>query len=438
MWRNEGEMGLDSNGADKATNGEDDDHNGYVDDVLGWNFSATGNPQDPADVHGHGTHVAGTIAGNGSGVRTGIAPQAKIMALRETDTQFNSTEQECWQAMEYATSNRAKILNFSSGWMGKYSPDYTSWRRNVQNATDAGVLFVTVAGDVGKSLSEKPPYNVTTPGRVPAALTVGSCAWDDSIPQYSCRGPVTWPNAVPLLDDYPNPPGLLKPDLVAPGENIKSTQKGGGYVNMSGTSMAAPHVAGVAALLLTKYPELNPYDVRFILEETAINLNGTGQPDVSSGWGLISAKNALNYTLDSSPYDLSAGEIRVERTPEPGKPALVSARLKNLGGQVVGNAELRFYFADAESRSVTDLDPNGDGMPDDANFTYIGSWFVPVLGPKGSKHESFEGVVRWTAPATRQKSWWIGVWALPGATADKETNPANNGAVFQIPETGGN
>jgi subtilisin family serine protease len=415
MWINPGE---DLN----RNNHTDDDGNGYVDDRIGWNFSGV-ESNDPADVHGHGTHVAGIIAGDGTGgVRTGIAPQAKIMALRESDASGLSKEPECWLAMQYAVSNHAHIINLSSGWLDYFSPDYRTWR-------DAGVLFVTVSDDVGDSIW--PPFSVSTPGRVPAALTVGWSKPNDSISSKSGKGPVTWTNVSPFFD-YPNAPGLIKPDLVAPGEDIKSLKRGGGYTIMSGTSMAAPHVAGVAALLLAQNPNLNPYDVRFILEETAIDVYGPGQPDTGSGWGRLDARAALATNIDTTPYDLSVTNIHADRTPLPHEQAFFFASVTNLGGQVVGNAELQFYFADASNRTADDLDPNRDGKADDARFTYMGSYFVPIVGPKGSKHDSFEGVVRWTIPGPRQYHWWIGVWVLPGAKSVPEANHLNNGAVVKL------
>ena len=98
-------------------NGIDEDGNGFNDDVIGWNFSGVGN-NDPDDVNGHGTHVAGTVAGDGTGgTITGVAPGARIMALRESNTIGLSTEQECWAGMQYALDNGADIINFSSGWL---------------------------------------------------------------------------------------------------------------------------------------------------------------------------------------------------------------------------------------------------------------------------------------------------------------------------------
>lgn len=438
IWRNAGEVGTDANGNDKATNHRDDDGNGFPDDVRGWNFSGAGS-NDPIDSFWHGTHVAGIVADE----QIGIARQAQIMALRETGLENLSTEQECWRGIQYAVENGAHIINFSSGWKDPYNPDYATWRTIVQNVTDAGVLFVAAAGDIGNARAVadfKIPFNVLTPGRAPAALTVGSSEGTNAVAKHSSLGPVTWEKVEPFFDyPYGPGPGLVKPDLLAPGANVTSTWITGGLKPQSGTSMAAPHVAGAAALLLAQNPALGPYEIRYLLEETASHDSALSRPGTNFGWGQLNIQAALGRKIDPSPYDLAVlpGRIRVQDILDPlnpGTSALVFATVTNLGGQVVGNVELRFYYADAESRSLTDLDPNGDGKPDDANFTYIASWFVPVLGPKDSQHASFEGVVRWTRSATRQQRWWIGVWAVPGATSDKELNSSNNGAVFQGPE----
>src|SRR5262249_49054411 len=146
---------------------------------------------------------------------------------------------------------------------------------------------------------------------------------------------------------YPFTPGLIKPDLVAPGAQITSTKVGGGYGEMDGTSVAAPHVAGVAALVLGKNPALNAYEVRYILEETAKDLYSDGQ-DTNSGWGRVDATSALALSqIDPAQYDLVVTNLHVDPTLAPNKEALFFATVTNIGGSVVGNSELKFYFADA-------------------------------------------------------------------------------------------
>lgn len=445
MWINTVE---DINGDGRFTaadnNNIDDDGNGYVDDVVGWNFSGAGN-NDPADVAAHGTHVAGTVAGDGSGgSNIGVAPGARIMALRESNTIALSTQQECWEGMQYALDNGADIVNFSSGWLDTWAPVYDTWRDNVTNLMDAGVLFVTIAHN--DSSTTGVPNNIRTPGRVPLALTLGATDDTDTIAGFSNTGPVTWQTVSPFFD-YPWPPGLLKPDISAPGVSVKSAQNGGGYVNgptWSGTSMAAPHAAGTAALLLERNPALTPYELKFILEETADDLGAAG-PDNTYGWGRINALTAAGYNISATPYDLSitgtsgvwtSVDIWVDNNDDgiADTPMALSnnhlyARVKNLGGQVITNAELKFYYADVSTLGISGFDPNGDGDPADGNFTYIGSYKVPTLGPSGSDHGTAIGLVNWNIPTPPGDHWCVGIGVVaPVPPNAGEADTSNNRA----------
>ncbi|MEN6310099.1 MAG: S8 family serine peptidase, partial [Acidobacteriota bacterium] len=445
MWINTAE---DINGDGRFTaadnNGIDEDGNGYVDDVVGWNFSGAGN-NDPADVHGHGTHVAGTVAGDGTGgTDTGVAPGARIMALRESTTIVLSTQQECWAGMQYALDNGADIINFSSGWLDTWAPVYATWRNSIQNLLDGGVLFVTIAHN--DSSATGAPNNVRTPGRVPLAVTLGATDNTDTIAGFSNHGPVTWQTVSPFFD-YPWPPGLLKPDISAPGVSVLSTQNGGGYVNgptWSGTSMAAPHAAGTAALLLDKDPGLTPYELKFLLEETATDLGTTG-PDNTYGWGRVDALSAINYTISPAAYDLSvtgttavwtstdiwvdSNDDGIEDTPVALSNNHLYARIRNVGGHVVSNVEVKFYYADVSTIGISGFDPNGDGDPADGNFTYIGSYRVPTLGPSGSRHAEAVAMVNWNIPVPPGTHWCVGIGIVaPNPPNSAEANTANNRA----------
>ena len=130
-------------------NGLDDDANGFVDDVVGWDFESADNDPSPnlfesGRGRGHGTHVAGIIAGDGTnGVSTGVAPGASLMILKI------SSQSSVWNAMQYALANGADIINMSMGWTNSLSPDLSSWRDVIDNLVDAGVLVVTGAGNGG-------------------------------------------------------------------------------------------------------------------------------------------------------------------------------------------------------------------------------------------------------------------------------------------------
>jgi len=395
FWTNSGE---DLNGDGRLTladkNGLDDDGNGFIDDVIGWDFESADNDPSPnlfesGRARGHGTHVAGIIAGDGSnGIATGVAPGARLMILK-----INS-QRSVWSAMQYALTNGADVLNMSIGWTQASSPDLKTWRDIVDNLADAGLLVVAGAGSGGRApLVHAPaPEDITTPGRVPRAFTVAAAAaptdraWLDPVARFSSVGPVSW-QSVRGFSDYPFPPGLMKPDVTAPGVNITSTMIGGSYVAKSGTSMAVAHVSGVAALLLEQDPTLLPHDLAFQLRETAWRFS---DPNDVRGWGRIDALKAVELRRESFVYDLAINKpnnlwqtesiwIDNDGDGKPDQPIAginnrVYARIRNLGGEVVGNAEMRFYYASAGTMGGKGIDDVGAVLSDSGVFEYIGSY----------------------------------------------------------------
>ena len=285
LWRNPLEI---------PGNGIDDDNNGFVDDVHGWDFTnSNGNIRDQ---QGHGSHVCGTVAGDGTnGTACGVAPGTRIMAL-QSDLTFGA-EGEVWSMMQYGLANGADILTASLGWPHKNNPDRATWRSVCENTIAAGVVVIYAGGNEGKGNA---PDNIRTPGDVPDVITVGAVHCNDEITNFSSRGPVTWQN-VPPYNDHPYPPGLKKPDVAAPGNNTISHGMFTGYTAMSGTSMATPHVAGVAALLLQADPSLDHFGVRNHLYTTAVDL-GTKGKDNRYGWGRVDALAAVTQSLAAGNY----------------------------------------------------------------------------------------------------------------------------------------
>jgi subtilisin family serine protease len=266
----------------------------------GWNF--VNNNNNPMDYNGHGTHCAGTVAGDGSaGSQTGMAPSAKIMALQVLGGSGGGTESGVWEAIEFSVEYGAHIMSLSLGWQHVWNPDRASWRNAMDNALAAGVIASVASGNEGGSNT---PSNVRTPGDNPApwrnpdqpdtglpsaVVTIGATDAFDNIAGFSSRGPVTWEAVIPY-NDYPYNPGtgLITPDVSAPGVDVKSLSHNNtsGYTSMSGTSMAAPGAAGVMALILSKNPRLKPVQLSQILEETAMpktpikgNTYGAGRVD---------------------------------------------------------------------------------------------------------------------------------------------------------------
>lgn len=441
LWINTAED-IDNDGqfTPADNNNVDDDGNGYIDDVVGWDFGS--NDNSPDDWHGHGTHVAGTIAGDGAGgTATGVAPGARLMVLSYSAT-LVAGQTEAWDGMQYALDNGADIVSFSSGWKDAWAPDYVMWRQNTDTLTDAGVLFVVAAGNDNPHVAA--PGDVLTPARAPRALGVGATDNTDTIAGFSGTGPTSW-QTVAGYNDYIWPPGLLKPDVSAPGVEVLSTQNGGGYVNgpvWSGTSMATPHASGTAALLLEEDPALLPHELAFIIRETAVDL-GTAGPDNVYGWGRVDALAAVNYAYSQIPvYDLSVTgtnqvwttiDIWVDNNDDgvPDDPVAntnnhLYARIRNIGGQAVGNVEIKFYYADVGTIGISGFDPNNDGDPADGNFNYIDSYFVPVVGPAGSSQDTAVGVVNWNVPVPVTDHWCVGIGIVapnpPNATEVVRTN----------------
>ena len=230
IWHNPGEI---------AGNGIDDDHNGKVDDAVGWNFADWNNQvYSSADGDTHGTHVAGTIAaqrGNGAGI-AGVADNARIMPLKFLKPGGGSTS-DAITAIQYAVANGAKVINASWGGPGFSQPLCDA----VADAGAHGVLFVVAAGND----SADNDTTATWPANCPATNLISVAATDSG-------------DALAGFSNF----GRAQVDLGAPGDTILSTLPGGAYGYKSGTSMAAPHVTGVAAVVLGMHPGLAPTTLR--------------------------------------------------------------------------------------------------------------------------------------------------------------------------------
>lgn len=301
IWVNPGED-LNQNGVvmDAAdVNGIDDDGNGFVDDFIGWDFDVNdNNPND--DSNGHGSHCAGTVGGDGaSGTQAGVAPDVKIMPVRVGVT--FADEVDVWSAMQYAAENGADAISMSLGWPHNQNPDRATWRANSENTINLGTAMVIAAGNEG---SGSEPDNVRTPGDVPRVITVGATDCSDGIAGFSSRGPVTWQGIAPY-DDHPYPPGLVKPDVSAPGVDTKSHNFCSGYTLMSGTSMATPHTAGAVALMVSANPALTHDEIKATLESTAVELGAPGK-DNEFGSGRIDAYEAVAAVAGPLGYESHA------------------------------------------------------------------------------------------------------------------------------------
>ena len=243
----------------------DDDNNGYVDDVHGVDLSSSRPGQNLSDGWGHGTHVAGIVAAarNSRGV-VGVAPRAKLMIVRVLDDKGAGTTGGVADGIRYAAANGARVINLSlSG--PERDPRLVA---AVQAANAANVLLVTSAGNDGVDIDSKPAYPAALPA--PNLLAVASTDPD------SGRG----------ISEFSNY-GKLAVQVAAPGAQILSTASDGSYVLKSGTSMAAPIVAGVAALAASVNPSISAADLRALLTQNATRSNLR----VSSGY--VDAMNSV-------------------------------------------------------------------------------------------------------------------------------------------------
>ncbi len=291
----------------------------------GWNF--VNNNNNPMDDHGHGTHCAGTVAGDGTaGSQTGVAPKATIMCLKVLNSGGGGSESYVWAAAQFSVEHGAHVMSISLGWMHSWNPDRAAMRQAFDNALAGGVISSIAAGNEGGGSA---PSNVRTPGDCPppwlhpdqpatgglsGVVSVGATNSNDNLASFSSRGPVTWQNVAPY-NDYPYQPGvgLIRPDIVAPGENIKSLAhyNNTGYESgWSGTSMATPAVAGVMALMLQKNSALELADISQVIEETALVL--TPGKNNNTGSGRIDALAAVEeVSAVARPTDL-IGEVTFE------------------------------------------------------------------------------------------------------------------------------
>ena len=212
------------------------------------------------DDNGHGSHVAGIAAAkrNSGGVR-GVAPNARIFAVKVLDSTGNGNLSWIISGVDWVTKNAAtkgiKIANMSLG--GAFSSP--SFDAAIQKSVDAGVTYVVAAGNSASNAATFSPANH------PAVITVSAIADSDGAP--GGYGAATGYGADDTLATFSNFGAVI--EIAAPGVNIYSTYKAGGYATMSGTSMAAPHVAGAAAQLLATNPALKPADIKSLLPALA-------------------------------------------------------------------------------------------------------------------------------------------------------------------------
>lgn len=256
---------------------------------------------NPMDDNGHGTATAGIVAGDGTnGSQTGVAPDAQIMALK-----CDGFATDMDQAIQFGLTYGADLFSTSLGFPNP-SSSTKNWGRGQANIIyAAGLVWCASAGNGnGAGGHYTVPQDIGTPADVPspyyapnggnsAIIAVGATTIGDVVDTYSSYGPTSWNTGT--YTDYPYPPGLMKPDVAAPGSNCKSLDyaTNNGYTDAwYGTSFSQPHVAGTVALMLSRNPALTPRQIDSLLQTTAVDI-GTAGRDNYSGAGRIDAYQAV-------------------------------------------------------------------------------------------------------------------------------------------------
>jgi len=322
------------NAREIAGNGVDDDDNGFIDDIHGWNFSNDTNVVSDDDDHGHGTHVAGTIAavGNNSFGVVGVMWRARIMPLKAFDAAGEAPESDLAAAIVYAADNGAVVTNNS--W-GRRGPPSQLLRDAFAYAGAAGVTSIVAAGNSGIDVGSDEICHFS-PACLEDVVTVAASNHLDERARFS-----NWGERVSVVapgGGTPSDPGVS----VEPRLNILSLRAGNlgdgdlvvgeSFYRLAGTSMAAPHAAGLAGLILSRQPGFSPELVEIILEESADDLGEPG-PDPGTGFGRINALEALLTTdVAATLPELAISGLRLGRgRAPPGSPVPVEIELRNLG-----------------------------------------------------------------------------------------------------------
>ena len=332
MWQN---LGEDANNNGKTLeivtgtgstfdagdlNGVDDDGNGKIDDLIGWDFTLNSYNINAAS---HGSATMGHVVGDGTGgTQTGVAPGAKGIPMRN-----GSGEAAQYLAFQYAMQMGADVTTSSLSWKWYFNPkpNYSQMRLVTDMTLAGGMIITNSTSNDGGNSSAPVPLNISTAGNIPppwlhpeqlrrgnvsGVIGVGNVVCQtDVIATSSPSGPATWGNwelwgayTYPIDSshkDYPysrvapvelpDSMGLLKPDVSAPGNGSTSTAGSGtGYQSFSGTSSATPHTAGCVALMLSVNPEMLPQDVSKVIELTSVEKGAAGK-DPRYGTGRIDA-----------------------------------------------------------------------------------------------------------------------------------------------------
>lgn len=250
--------------------GIDNDGNGLIDDIHGWNFGDNNNKSQ--DDQGHGSHCAGTIGGvgnNGIGV-AGVNWEVSLMPIKFLNAEGHGSLQAAIDAIRYGIKMKLPIL--SNSWGNRSGGE--ALQSAIEEAKQAGIVFIAAAGNNHSDNSKNPTYPASFP--VDNIISVAATNNQDRLGSFSNYGATTV-------------------HVAAPGVKIFSTYKNGGYKFSSGTSMATPHVAGIAALLMSVEPELNYTEIKNRLMQTSDPVPGLRRRVIAGG--RVNAYNAVHKVI---------------------------------------------------------------------------------------------------------------------------------------------
>lgn len=271
-------------------NNQDDDSNGYVDDVSGWNFVA--NTNDPSDDNLHGTHVSGIAAAqtnNQEGI-AGVGSSCSIMALKAGDKFGSFTSLSISEAITYAINNGSNILNLSFGAKKSKVPQEQLLKDSIDTALANNCLVVCAAGNISLDINDNEYIPAFYDGVITVSAVRETGLFADGYSNFGNRVDISAPGGALIAGE--------------PEKDIYSTVPQGAfftpYFNNAGTSMAAPHISGTIGLLMSIYPSLTPDQIKEALFNSAEDIGDTGK-DTLYGYGLLRMKDTLTYFDSDSP-----------------------------------------------------------------------------------------------------------------------------------------
>jgi subtilisin family serine protease len=403
MWINAGEI---------PGNGIDDDANGFVDDVHGWN--AIANNGDPLDNHRHGTHVAGTIGArgnNGTGV-VGVNWTVKLMALKFLDASGRGTTADAIEAIDYAVAQRRRGINvrvLNNSWGG--GAFNNALFDSISAAENADILFVAAAGNNSSDNDATPTYPASY--EVPNVVAVAATTHTDALATFS---------------NY----GGTSVDLGAPGASILSTTPNASYGTLSGTSMATPHVSGVAALMLSVQPTMDVHTLKASLLQAVDPLPSLSGRTVTGG--RINAQKAvaaLGPVVPSFQLSVSPSSALVSQ----GDVARFEVPVTSIGG-FTGNVTLSLSSLPALQGAAVSFTPDSVATGDTATLsiasttaTAVGTYQLTITAVSGDITRTASAILTVDPAGTTTLSY-----RNPTAMAIPDANLIGVTSTIEVPD----